>query len=446
MFRIASAFLAALAVLAVIPRQARAAEPVPAGQQAAMFRGDAAHTGVYEGPPAKHLGERWRRKTGGAVVSSPVVFGDTVYVGSGDGALYALAVADGAVRWRAETGGAVNSSPAVAHGLVYVLSQDGLLHAFEAATGVQRWKFATGGEHRYAKPGVLGMSPATEVMPDPWDFYLSAPTVADDLVYFGGGDGTVYALNALTGARVWTFRTGDVVHASPAVAGGAVYVGSWDGRFYALEAATGRLLWAFATGQDIEHHLMTGIPGSAAVSGGRVFFGSRDANVYALDARRGTLIWKHPTENGWVEASPAVAGDTLYVTTSDSEKFLALDAATGRTLFELPTHIYAFSSPALAGGHAYFGGFDGQVHDVDLARRVYAASFATSGFYANGPRWLGADGRMRADKIWSDSTLDAAIVGIRERLFSLGSILSSPSVRNGIVFVGSVDGNIYALQ
>jgi outer membrane protein assembly factor BamB len=31
-------------------------------------------------------------------------------------------------------------------------------------------------------------------------------------------------------------------------------------------------------------------------------------------------------------------------------------------------------------------------------------------------------------------------------MFSLGSILSSPAVAGGLVFVGSTDGNLYALR
>ena len=57
----------------------------------------------------------------------------------------------------------------------------------------------------------------------------------------GSLDGKVYALNAATGALVWSYTTGDEVSSSPAVAGGVVYVGSLDGKVYALNAATGAL-------------------------------------------------------------------------------------------------------------------------------------------------------------------------------------------------------------
>ena len=45
-------------------------------------------------------------------------------------------------------------------------------------------------------------------MPDPFDLYLSSPAVWKGVVYFGSGDGNVYALDAVSGAERWKFHTG----------------------------------------------------------------------------------------------------------------------------------------------------------------------------------------------------------------------------------------------
>ena len=82
-------------------------------------------------------------------------------------------------------------------------------------------------------------------MPDPFDVFLSSPVVATGLVYFGSGDGHVYAVAADTGVLRWRFKTGNVVHASPALANGLLYVGSWDSYFYALDAKSGAQRWRF---------------------------------------------------------------------------------------------------------------------------------------------------------------------------------------------------------
>ena len=408
------------------------------------FRGGPSHLGVYDSQAPTHLSLKWTFSTNGAIYSSPAVGGSVVYIGSADGNLYAVDAGGGKLRWKFDAHGPVNSSPAVIEGAVYVVSLDGNLYAVDAATGKRRWSFASEGERRSTKPGNLGAFPPTEVVPDPWDFYLSSPAVAGGVVYFGSGDGHVYAVDAGTGVLKWKFKTGDVVHSSPAVSRGVVYVGSWDSYFYALDAETGALRWKFKTGDDARIHLMTGIPGSAAVAKGSVYFGCRDANFYALDAVTGALKWTVPNDGSWVIASPAVADGVVYYTTSDSYRFQSVDADSGKILYWLPTNIYGFSSPAIAGFHAYFGTFDGQLHDVDLKKRAYADAFATAGFKANGPRFLAADGKLKND-IWSGSTVDDAIVAIHARLFSMGSILSSPAVKNGIIYFGSVDGKLYAL-
>ena len=414
-------------------------------QRATMFRGNASHTGVAASRAADGLAVRWAFATGGPIVSSPAVVGGIVYVGSADRNLYAVDAATGQMRWKFNARGDVNSSPAVVDGVVYFAGLSGDLYAVDAATGKLRWAFATEGERRFSAPGLFTALPSRETMPDPWDFYLSSPAVVDGVVYFGSGDGHVYAVDAATGRLRWEYKTGSVVHASPAVANGVVYVGSWDTYFYALDARNGSLVWRYKTGDDNRAHLMTGIQGSAAVADGIVYFGCRDANLYALDTATGALRWRFPTDGSWVISSPAVAEGKVYFTTSDTKRFEALDARSGKLLYSLPDKIYSFSSPVIAGGHAYFGTFDGKLHDVDLIRRAYAGEFATEGFRDNGARYLNDQGTLRLDVVWKGDTLDDTIVGIRAKLFSMGSILSSPVVVDGVVYVGSVDGNLYAL-
>jgi outer membrane protein assembly factor BamB len=67
----------------------------------------------------------------------------------------------------------------------------------------------------------------------------SSPAVANGVVYVGSGDHNVYALNASTGALLWSYTTGDGVYSSPTVAKGMLYVGSNDGKVYAFGLKTG---------------------------------------------------------------------------------------------------------------------------------------------------------------------------------------------------------------
>ena len=72
--------------------------------------------------------------------------------------------------------------------------------------------------------------------------------MANGVVYIGSEDDNVYALNASTGAKLWSYDTGNKVESSPAVANGVVYVGTRPGGVDALNASTGALLWSYTTG------------------------------------------------------------------------------------------------------------------------------------------------------------------------------------------------------
>jgi len=162
------------------------------------------------------------------------------------------------------------------------------------------------------------MDPATETMPDPFDFYLSSPVVGAGLVYFGSSDSNVYALDSATGGLKWKFKTGDVVHSSPALADGAIFIGSWDTYLYALDAASGKEKWRFKTGEDHETYNQVGIQASPAVANGVVYFGCRDSNFYALDANSGKKLWAYNNKGSWVIGSAAVRDGKVYFATSDT--------------------------------------------------------------------------------------------------------------------------------
>ena len=256
-------------------------------QDSPMFRNDPGHSGYYAGGVAQLHGVAWKFHTKGEVNSSPAIVHGVVYVGSNDGNLYAIDQRTGSQKWAFQTKGRVPSSPAVANGLVYFGSYDGNFYAIDAGSGKLAWKFPTPGERRFAGTHLHGSIPMGETMPDPFDMYLSSPVLLNGAVYFGSGDGNVYALDAATGSLKWKFQTGDVVHSSPAIADGRVFVGSWDSYLYALDATTGKELWRFKTGEDADTHNQVGIQSSPTVADGVVYFGCRDSNLYAVDAVTG---------------------------------------------------------------------------------------------------------------------------------------------------------------
>lgn len=386
------------AMLAFGAAAVRAQDAGAAERATTMFRGGPAHNGVYAAAPGRALaGLQWRVATGGDVISSPAVANGVVYVGSGDGRLYALDRTTGAERWSYDAKSAVASSPAVGGGLVYFATRDGRVHAVDARSGARRWRVETG-----------------PVMAWPWghesgDLYLSSPAYLDGVVVVGAGDGGVYALDARTGRRRWRAPTEGRVRSSPAIAGGRVYVGSADGRVYAFDLATGARRWRYDTeGTTLDSRKFgydrRTVQSSPAVAGGTVYVGARDGFLYALGADSGTLRWRFDHKISWVNTSPAVRDGVVYAGSSDGQFVQAVDAATGQELWRTKTGV-TWSSPAVAGDVVYAG---------------------------DGAGFLSALDRSSGKILWR---------------FRTGSqVFSSPVPDGDLLFVGSTDGGVYALR
>lgn len=412
----------------------------------ALFRGDAARSGVAasdapRGPPRP----KWVFPTGQRIVSSAVWHRGLVLFGSDDGHLYAVDAGGGVQRWKAATGGPVSSSPAVDGDRVFVTSYDGRLHALDAGSGELLWKFVTEGERRFEARGLHGQRPSSQTFADPFDVYLSSPVVALGLVFFGSGDGHLYAVDAASGALRWKLRTGDVVHGSPAYADGLVVVGSWDGKVYGVDALSGRLRWQFQGGVDPLLHNQQGFQASPAIAQGLVYIGGRDAHLYALDAATGQERWRFATGNSWVISSPAVHAGRVYFATSDTSLVHALDAASGKPLWQQQGQAYVFSSPVIAGPVLLLGVLNGSLEARDLASGERLWSWRTEAAQAN-PGWaLTADGRINADMLytqgWHESMAQGAL-----RQFSIGAIFAAPLVVQRVIYIGSADGRLVALE
>lgn len=417
-------------------------------QDAPMFRGNLQHTGVYSAAGAPNLnGIKWKFHTGGRVISSPAVVDGVVYVGSTDGNLYAIDAVSGTQKWQFETKAWEVSSPAVVSGVVYFLSYDGHFYALDAATAQVKWKFATDGEKHYAGTHLHYLQPAAETMPDPWDFYLSSPCVWNGAVYFGSSDGNVYSLDANSGALKWKFHTGDVVHSSPAIADGILYIGSWDTYLYALDAASGAEKWRFKTGEDPVAHNHVGIQSSPAVMDGVVYFGSRDSFAYGIDAATGKQLWKFSTNGSWVNNSMVVHAGTAYFGTSIPGFMHAVDAKTGKVVFDLPTGTPVFASMALAGNTLYLGNLGGKLTAINLKTQKPVWVFETDGAKQNAAAMTSTDGSLKFEAIFSSPNpyYEDMVLAVH-KLFTMGTILSSPVVVRETVYFGSTDGNLYAVQ
>ena len=143
--------------------------------------------------------------------------------------------------------------------------------------------------------------------------------------------------------------------------------------------------------------------------------------------------------------SPVVHADVVYFATSDTALFHAVDAATGKERFTLPTGMFVFSSPAVSGDMAYFGVFNGKLLALDVRAGKQRWQFQTDASRTNLPALLLPDGKPDHKKLFVSDFWEDMVVTVR-KLFALGAILSSPTIVNDVLYVGSTDGYVYALK
>jgi outer membrane protein assembly factor BamB len=358
----------------------------------------------------------WTYKTGAAVWGTPAINGGTVYFGSDDGNLYAVDAQNGDLKWKFLSQGIVRSRPAIFGALVYFASDDGHLYAVEAQTGMQAWRTDIG---NYMPRD--GRKLGTSDDPAGFDYLQSSPLVVDGQVFVGSLDGNVYALSADTGKVNWTFTTGQKVRATPAMADGVLYIGSWDRSTYALNALAGRMLWKTPSiGGEVQT--------TALVANGLVYTASRKASVVALDAQTGEKKWEFDYgPNMWVESSPELVGNVIYVGSSGSETVWGLDSQTGKGFTFFSSHAFHWSTPAIVDEILYIGGTSFKTDENKgglFALKLVDGKISDS----NHEYWLfPVTGRETLENNWS-------------------GVASSPVVVNGIIYFGGLDGKLYAVR
>ena len=187
---------------------------------------------------------------------------------------------------------------------------------------------------------------------------------------------------------------------------------------------------------------------SAAISNGLVYIGSTDHNIYALNATTGKKVWNYTT-GGFVLSSPAVASDTVFVGSFDNNTY-ALNATTGTLLWKKTIgHGYCLqSSPAVYGGLVYTGSYTWSPVD-----KIYALNASTGevvwNYTTGGGVWSSpaiSDGTVYVgsgdNKLYA---LNASTGTFQWSYKTNDAIYSSPAVADGVVYVGSYDNNIYAI-
>lgn len=328
--------------------------------------------------PDRDVEVRWRRQLASGIRATPHVSGDFVIVATGAGEVASLSRKSGEVEWITQLSAEVLGEPAEFEDRIVVASGDGWINAF-ARDGARKWRFQAGAP------------------------VYAPPLASDGVVYVGNMAGTMVALDAWTGERLWFFDSGGFpIEARAARVGELLVFTAWNGHVVALEARTGRERWrgfnatveASADRRDVPANCAPAIVGERAwLCDGRGalvgfdFAGaptlvdafecgsiagspSRDALTLRTVAGKlvradagGTKLWEADSGGGRIPTAPVeVAGRIAAVSDRGIVTLVAADSGAILWQWRSTPGTYALSAPALDDeGAVYIGALDGAI-------------------------------------------------------------------------------------
>lgn len=268
----------------------------------------------------------------------------------------------------------------------------GSVYSLNAQTGAIEWKCEVGLPIYPGSPG------------------FSSPALYNGQLYIVGQNGYLgeksylYSINASTGDLSWkTVIPEGATGTSPFVEDGIVYVTNGTlavvSGTHAFNANTGALMWTYRG--------YTFINTSPVVSGDLVYIGTIDYGIYAINKKTGAFVWRYNA--GMVNGGVTVYNGDLYFV-SDSATLTVLDAKTGALKRTYGSGVKSDGSVTIDNGTVYISN-EMQLLAVDLATLTLKWKFESGG-----------SGRFRSGEF------------------------SYPVVEGGIVYAGNYNGRVYALN
>jgi polyvinyl alcohol dehydrogenase (cytochrome) len=388
------------------------------------------------------------------------------------------------VAWTAAAQNTVFSQPVISNGLVYWGSFDGYERATNSSGGLV-WQT------------YLGQTTACNATAG----VASTATVVNGVVYVGGGDAQLYALDATTGAVLWQTRLGvspsTFLWGSPAVFGGSVYMGVAS--YLRCPLVQGQLVRLDATTGAVENTMKVvpdGCLGGAVWStpsvdeaAGTVYFATGNPGPCRTTERNAEAVievrasdlgvighWQIPpaqqTDDGDFGSSPTLFTRTLNRTTqamvgiaNKNGVYYALkrDHLGAGPMWQIPIAISGACpqcgqgsiAPSAWDGHTlYVAGGNTTINGVRCAGSVGALNPATGGILwqrclPDGPVLGAVTSAPGVVAVAEGNQILIVSATSGQTLFAYttqSSIWGAPSIANGVLYIGDNSGTLYAFS
>ncbi|MDR0471793.1 MAG: PQQ-like beta-propeller repeat protein [Nitrososphaerota archaeon] len=274
----------------------------------------------------------------------------------------------------------------------------------------------------------------------------AAPILAQGILYCssdGYSSSYVYALNAASGATLWTAD----YYGFPMVDNGKLFV-SDTRRVYVLDARSGGITWQKTISPGGGNNI-----GAPSVLVNDILYVCLESGIRALDATTGDRLWDYDGPI-FVDSSPLVVDDVVYA--GSFRTVYAFDARSDREIWKYTidtTHngsrVYHVSSLVLDDGVIYFCAGDGNAYalEADSGQEIWRYTYTSpreyspisAPFFKDGLIYLNpGTGVVCALNVTDRAELWSSVIG--------EGALSVPAFYEGVLSFGSDDGTLYALN
>jgi eukaryotic-like serine/threonine-protein kinase len=333
----------------------------PAAQDWPLFRGDPLQTGYL---PKATFPEKpellWKVNVPEGVDSTAAIIGDTVYLGTVDGHVIALALKDGATKWKYNTKAVtLKASAAVKDGIVVIGDGEGIIHALDAKTGDKKLTVTTNCE------------------------IISSANITDDgKVLIGSNDEHLYCIDLKTGEQKWKYKIEGPINGSPGIVDGMTFVAGCDGALHVIKISDGTMV----------HKVPMGGPSGAsvAIEGQRLYVGNMERSFLCIDWKKGEIVWEYePPKTASFYSSAAIA-DGMAVVGARDRRIHGITMKDGKGAWTFQTRGRVDCSPIILGRQVYCPSGDGNLYCLDLKtgnklwQQALGAAISASCAYGNG--------------------------------------------------------------
>jgi outer membrane protein assembly factor BamB len=309
--------------------------------------------------------------------------------------------------------------------------------------GCSMWSFADP-----SKPPTLVWN--NTQLQDGWITYRDFAVIADGKVFMKLPGICVICVDEFTGAELWRANTDGTIMYQALYTEGKFIAGSLSGAVQAFDGDTGKLLWSYNPGGY--WNFWSTWPAAAY---GIFYEQNFDGKMYALNATTGDLIWTYQGPGHFYPKGPTVADGKLYVQIGNTnyrdpatgargyDSLICLDAFTGSVVWDVDLEVQGFDSIHSAFGRLFVYLYQENQSPTQISGHSSAPSLNEVWCIVDEPEdWAmyGAD----ASNSFTGS-------GPREMALSWevktgGAVTASPTIVDGVLYVGSYDYKIYAFD